>query len=178
LAVADCSQLGEDEELDVTLLSKSQGYLVVRAGHPLLAQGKVGVEQVLAYPLVSTSRLPPRILSPLTQERANALPMKEFHFPAILCEQVSVMREIVARSDVVGMFLLSLIEGEMQAGMLVPLDCEIPWLYTQFGIVTRKNHSHSEAAQSLVRHIKRAAAAMKRKDEELSRQWHLQSRAG
>lgn len=167
LAVADCSQLTDDADLEVTSLGKNQGFLAVRKGHPLLRNRTCTVDQALAFPVVSTGRLPPRILAPLVQERGNGSAHKDSGFPTIVCEQVSVMREIVARSDAVGMFLLSLIERELEAGLLVPLPCQLPWLHSQFGIIRRKNRSLSATASALIQRIEQAAAALAGKDEKL-----------
>jgi DNA-binding transcriptional LysR family regulator len=167
LAVVECSQILDDAELDVRPLGKNQGYLVVRAGHPLLKKDQESLEQILTYPLVSTGRLPPRLLAPLVQLRAKTGANGDSSFPAVVCEQVSVMREVVANSEAVGMFTLSLIERELATGSLVPLGCQIPWLHTQFGIVSRRQRPLSSPALALAELLEQAAATQARRDEEL-----------
>jgi DNA-binding transcriptional LysR family regulator len=167
LAVVECSQIMDDAELDVRPLGKNQGYLVVRAGHPLLKKDAASLEQILTYPLVSTGRLPPRLLAPLVQSRAKTGANGDSSFPAVVCEQVSVMREVVANSEAVGMFTLSLIERELATGALVPLPCQIPWLHTQFGIVSRRQRSLSSPALALAELLEQAADTQARRDEEV-----------
>jgi DNA-binding transcriptional LysR family regulator len=178
LAVADCSQILDDPELAVSPLGTNQGYLVVRPGHPLLSQRAVGIAQILAFPLVSSSRLPPRVLGPLVQERAQAAVAKMAGFPAILCEQVSVMRTIVAASDAVGMFTLSLVEQELTSGALVPLPCHLPWLHTQFGVVHRRNRALSPELTSLIKLITKASRELERREGELRSRFAIENLAG
>lgn len=178
LAIADCSQLHDDPDLEAMALGKNQGYLVVRSGHPLLAEGASGLEQALGYPLVSTGRLPPRILAPLLQHSASALAASDAGFPAILCEQVSVMREIVAQSNVVGMFTLSLIEDQLEAGLLTLLPYALPWLHTQFGVIHRRNRPLSPPAQVLVDNIRQASEVLASRDCELRQRFAADLPAG
>jgi DNA-binding transcriptional LysR family regulator len=169
LAVADVSQLADDPDLELMPLENVQGYFVVRNGHPLLQSPSPSVSQILAYPLVSPSRLPPRIRGPLQQERGERADGFPGGFPAVLCEDVSVMHAIVAQSDVVGMFILPLIERELAAGTLVPLSAEIPWLHTQFGIIRLRNRPLTSHGQQLTRFIEEAAANLAAKNLELAR---------
>lgn len=178
LAVADCSQVMDDPDLAVLPLGTNQGYLAVRSRHPLLAHRALNLAQVLAFPLVSSGRLPPRVLGPLVHERTQAAAAKEAGFPAILCEQVSVMRTIVAASDAVGMFTLSLIEQELASGALVPLACHLPWLHTQFGVVHRRNRALSPESTALIELIAKAARDLARREEELRRRFALENLAG
>jgi DNA-binding transcriptional LysR family regulator len=174
LGVADISLIDGDPELEVTPLQNLQGYLVVRQGHPLLKKRTHRLEEVLTYPLVSTARLPPRLLAPL-QQRGPTTNGKKGAFPAILCEQVSVMRAIVAQSDAVGMFTLPLIERELTDGSLVPLACDLPWLHTQFGIFRLRKRPQTADGQQLVACIQQAAADLVAKDQELARPRHRRS---
>lgn len=169
LAVADRSQLGDDPELEVTPLPEIQGHFVVRRGHPLLRKRRHTLEEVLRHPLVSTSRLPPRILVPLQERRGLAEARGPWSFPAILCEQVSAMRVIVADSDAVGLFILPLIERELADGALVPLACDVPWLHTQFGIVRLQKSPLAAHGQQLKAHLVDAAAELAAKGELLGK---------
>jgi DNA-binding transcriptional LysR family regulator len=178
LAVADCSQVMDDPDLAVMSLGTNQGYLVVRAGHPLLSQRAVDIAQILAFPLVSSGRLPPRVLGPLVHERTQAAVAKEAGFPAIICEKISVMRTIVAGSDAVGMFTLSLIEQEIASGALVPLPCHLPWLHTQFGIVHRRSRALSPELATLIKQITKSARDLGRREGELRCRFALENLAG
>lgn len=161
LCVAEISQLGEDADLLVEPLPPLPGYFVVRSGHPLLQFEAPSPEQIFAYPIISTSRVPPRVLSPLQQERAMAVNKKMTPFPAVLCDQVSVMRNIVAHSEAVGIFLLPVIRTELESGTFVPLAYGVPWLGTEFGVIRARNRPLSKVGSSLVSCLHERAAELK-----------------
>jgi DNA-binding transcriptional LysR family regulator len=169
LAVADQSQLGDDPDLDVTQLPEIQGHFVVRRGHPLLRKRRQTLEEVLRYPFVCTSRLPPRLLAPMHERRGLGAMPGPGTFPAIVCEQVSAMRIIVADSDAVGIFILPLIERELTDGTLVPLVCDAPWLHTQFGIIRLQKSSLTAHGEQLNAHLVDAAAELATKAEQLAK---------
>lgn len=168
LCVAEISLLGENPELQIEPLPPLQGYFVVRAGHPLLsATNRTGAE-ILSYPIVSTSRLPARVLSPLQQLREDVVPPPTNAFPAINCEQVSVMRQIVSQSDFVGMFVLPVIEASLRTGELVVLGEQFPWLSTQFGVIRSRNRPLSPVGESLVELLHEVATLTLEKDRLLA----------
>lgn len=169
MAVAESSQLADDPELSLTPLEKLQGYFVVRAKHPLLRQQSLDVSRVLSYPLVATSRLPPRIRAPLQSERGEGPAGGLLAFPSVLCEQTSVMRALVARSNAVGMFYLSLIEKELADGSLVPLACDAPWLHTEFGVVRHRHRPLAAHGEQLAQFILDTAADLYKKERMLAR---------
>jgi DNA-binding transcriptional LysR family regulator len=160
LGAAEISQIDDDPDLEVTPLGEIPGSLVVRQGHPLLKGRSHRLEEVLSYPLVSTSRLPPRLLEPFRAGRGNSAAQIKAGFPAILCDHVSVMRVVVAHSDAVGMFILPLIESEVAAGSLVPLSCDVPWLHTQFGIVRLRKNPLPPHGRRLVALLEQAAGEL------------------
>ncbi|WP_425615886.1 LysR family transcriptional regulator [Anatilimnocola sp. NA78] len=168
LCVAEISQIGDDPELHVEPLPPLKGYFVVRAGHPLLQLAAPTAEQIFSYPIVSTSRVPPRVLSPLQQQRATVPGSKAIPFPAILCEQVSVMQQIIAHSEAIGMFVLPTIEDRLENGTLVLLAYDTNWLGTEFGIIRARNRPLSAVGTSLAQCLHELAERMTRRDLELT----------
>lgn len=157
LCVADITQVEDDPDLIVEPLGTAQGFFVVREGHPLVGEESFSLERVLRYPLVSTSRLPPRILAPLQKQRganqSGLLPL-----PAVVCEQISIIRQILARSDAVGMLVRTMIEPELRAGTLKLLRGDVPWLRTNFGVIRLRNRPLPLAGNRLIACLRDAAA--------------------
>jgi DNA-binding transcriptional LysR family regulator len=147
---------------------------VVRAGHPLLQVAAPTAEQIFNYPIISTSRVPPRVLSPLQQQRAavngtKANGNRPIPFPAVVCEQVSLMRQIAAHSDAIGIFILPSIRAELAAGTLVPLAYDVDWLGTEFGIIQLRNRPLSPVGDSLVKFLRQQAAELSAAEAEIAK---------
>ena len=65
LVVGESTILEGDESIDIfETLGPIQGYLFARAGHPL-AGADATLRDVLGFPLIQVSRLPPRVLKPV-----------------------------------------------------------------------------------------------------------------
>jgi DNA-binding transcriptional LysR family regulator len=162
LGVADISQIDDDPELEITPLDDIQGYFMVRRDHPLLKNPLLKndsptLDKILTYPLVCTSRLPPRLFGPLQESRGSNGSVKG-GFPSVVCELISIMRTIVCQSDSVGIFTLPLVERDLVDGTLVPIREVFPWLHTQFGIIKLRKSPLSAHGQQLANCIQQVAA--------------------
>jgi DNA-binding transcriptional LysR family regulator len=145
LAIVETSIVPAGAEWSVEPLNRHQGYFVVRRGHPLTRVRAPTIPQILAFPLVMTSRLPPRILRPLL-ERHPRLNDTLKALPTIAVESPAMMRAIVGTSDAVAPLPLGLVADELAGGTLVALDRAEPWLHLQFGIVRLRRDGLPPAA--------------------------------
>lgn len=167
-AIGDQKTAEAERGLRVTPLAWHKGYLVVRAGHPLLAGPALRLKDVLRYPLTLTTRLPPDMLSNFLQgevgkgeggkreggkrgsRRASAT------LPAITCDSPTMMKAIVAESDAIGLMPMSLIARELAGGSLVALPIEAPWLGRTFAIIELEDRSLSPSAEQFLRFVREA----------------------
>ncbi len=130
LVVAERVAQPLDEEVETRDLCRHQGYFVVRTGHPLLSIARPELQEILAYPVAATGRLPPRLMKPLVA----ALPLvirEEFGsrpFPRVECSSLEVLKTTVATSDAVGLFTLTSVLREVGDGHLSLVDRVEPWL--------------------------------------------------
>jgi DNA-binding transcriptional LysR family regulator len=153
--VAETSTLQGDADLEVSPLSSRHPiYLIARAGHPLAGRGDVNVNDILEWPFVTPSRVPPRVLTPLlaahraaTQRTSTMRP-----FPSIECDALSPTKRAVATSDAVTGTILSCIAGELERGEFVLLARE-PWLYLEYGIVSLRGVPRTQAAERFVEFV-------------------------
>jgi DNA-binding transcriptional LysR family regulator len=83
--------------LEVRRLSTWRARFLVRAGHPLLARGNLSLSDVVAYPIVSTGRLMPGMISALARARDRHAAGRPL--PDVGCESVEVMQRIVSSTD-------------------------------------------------------------------------------
>jgi DNA-binding transcriptional LysR family regulator len=152
LVVAERVAQPLDEEVETHDLCRHQGYFVVRAGHPLLSIARPELQEILAYPVAATGRLPPRLMKPLV----SALPRRireEFGskpFPRVECSSLSVLKTVVAETDAVGLFTLTSVLREVTDGHLSVVDRVEPWLQTNFGVVWPRRRALSPSARTFI----------------------------
>ncbi len=155
LAVIDVRAAAADQELHVTRLTRRQGYLAVRPGHPLLSQtGKLSMADVLHYPFVSTSRFPSAVLRQLvsgsaTDENSSRPGLKTL--PSIACESLTMMKNIAQESDAVALLPLNMLLADLEAKAIAVLPVVLPMLQSEFGIVRLARRSLSPLGELFVR---------------------------
>jgi DNA-binding transcriptional LysR family regulator len=149
--VAETSTLQREPDLEIVPMASAHAvHFVARSGHPLAARVSVGVEEALAYPFVTPSRIPPRILDPLiAAHRASAPRLRDARpFPAIHCNGLAPVKQMLATSDAVSATILSCIAAELERGQFVLLGTA-PWLHLHYGIVSLKVRPWTQAAEAL-----------------------------
>jgi len=162
--VAETSTLQREAELEIAPMPSAHAvHFVARAGHPLAALGTAKIEDVFAYPFVTPSRIPPRVLDPmLAAHRAGAASRKSaLPFPAIQCNGLAPVKRILGSSDAVSASILSCVAAELELGQLVLLGTA-PWLHLHYGIVSLRGRPWTQAADKLrdfVLEAERRAAA-------------------
>lgn len=167
--VAETSTLQREPELEIAPMPSAHSvHFVARAGHPLASHGTAKVEEIFAYPFVSPSRIPPRVLDPMlaahragATERKNALP-----FPAIQCNGLAPVKRILASSDAISASILSCISTELELGQLVLLGTA-PWLHLHYGIVSLKGRPWTQAAEKFLEYVLQAERRAAEEEEHL-----------
>jgi DNA-binding transcriptional LysR family regulator len=149
--VGEFSLLGREADLEVLPLpTRHQAYFFARAGHPLEKRRPIPKGEVFAWPFVTPSRLPPRVLDPLLTEQRNAIArgLPARLWPSIECTGLATLKRIVANSDTVSASILASISFELESGRFVLLGTE-PWLSLQYGIVSLRGRPLSQAASKM-----------------------------
>jgi DNA-binding transcriptional LysR family regulator len=144
LAFLDITSLREVPGLRLESLCQLKGRYVCRAGHPLLALGIVGPEDVRKYPMAL-----PRVAhqhgswmqvadSGMTVDVATGSVI-----PSIAVSSCRLMYEIVAASDTISVAHPSQVRTAVENGRLVLFD--LPWLKTgpaaRFGMIHRQDRT-------------------------------------
>lgn len=171
--IAETSTLQHDPDLVVTPLGASHPvYFFARAGHPLVGDAPRAVAEILSWPLVSPSRIPPRMLDPLlaAQRQAARRGGPAMPFPAVECNAVATAKRIVCNSDVLGASILPCIARELEAGDLVVLGRE-PWMHLNYGIVHLARHPLTQVAERFREFVLEAERAMVAESEVLIRRF-------
>lgn len=155
LAVIELSTVDGESRLAVEALPRHPGRFFVRNGHPLAATSGLTLEQVLRFPFVGT-RLPKR-LAPrfLEATKAGAIdPDSGDYLPPVKVDSLHVAKEVVIGSDGVGVAPLPLIRRELDAGTLVTLDLQLPWMTTAYGFVYLRDRTLSPAAYAFMDEVR------------------------
>jgi DNA-binding transcriptional LysR family regulator len=157
MAIIDVRTAIGDAEYHITPLTRRQAYPAMRAGHPLLKQKKtLTASDLLHYPLVGISRFPPEVLRELASESAKGdRPSRPElkSFPAIACNSVSMMKNIIKESDAVTFLPLNLMLAELKAKTIVTVDVALPALQLAVGIVRLARRSPSPLGEHFVRTV-------------------------
>jgi DNA-binding transcriptional LysR family regulator len=147
LAVADVRAITDDQDFLITRLTRRQGYLAVRPGHPLLKKKRaLSMSDVLNYPFVSTSRFPSAMLREFMSESAageSPSPRGPRTVPSIACESLGMMKTIAQESDAVALLTLNVLIPELEAQTIAVLPVALPVLQGEFGIVRLARRSLS-----------------------------------
>jgi DNA-binding transcriptional LysR family regulator len=172
--VAETSVLTREADLDVVPIPASHPlYFFARAGHPLTRSDTPSqVSDVLAWPFVAPSRIPPRVLDPLlaayresSSRSSTARPL-----PAIECNGLAPAKRIVAGSDAVSAAILPCIAEDLDSGRFVLLATE-PWLFLQYGVVSLRDRPWTHAADTLRSFVLEAESDLTQLEQKL-RQRH------
>jgi DNA-binding transcriptional LysR family regulator len=148
--VGERSEADGDARFEVAPLRSVAGVWVCRTGHPLLAREKLRLRDLADYPLAIPS-IPDRM-----QELLGALARSGW----IRCEDVMVLKSIVASSDAVGLQAWRSVREELERGRLVALPVEDFRGATRPGIVWLRQRRLSSVAAELVDELRAADAAL------------------
>jgi len=147
--VAEISTLQREPDLEIVPMPSTHSvHFVARSGHPLAGTHATSPGELLAWPFVTPSRIPPRILDPmLAAHRASAAGRKgSLPFPSIQCNSLSAVKRILATSDAISASILSCIATELATGQFVLLGTA-PWLHLHYGTVSLKGRPWTQAAE-------------------------------
>lgn len=129
VAVVEMSAAAGDERLLIEELPVHIGRFVCRSGHPLAAADTLGIDDILAFPLVTTS-----------------LPERFTHLqPSIRVDTFSLLRDIVLHSDAIGLAANIQLAADERAGTMCGLPLELPYLHTRYGFIRLRSRTPSPA---------------------------------
>jgi DNA-binding transcriptional LysR family regulator len=171
LAVADATTARDDRDIHLEPLLRHQGYFVVRRGHPLLVPARIELSDVLRFPFVGVSRLPPRLLEPLLRAApASSVPARQTarSIPSVACDSPSAIRTIVAGSDSVGLLPLSLIGVPGEVPRLEVLPLVEPWLHGEFAVIRLASRSLSPLGEEFARLVREEDAEVRAAEDRLA----------
>ena len=173
LFVAETSTLEGEPDLEVETMARHPIYFLARCGHPLAGQPVLDMGKVFSNPVISPSRVPPRVLEPVLAAiaRTKGLQPDANAFPALLCSDFSIIKQVVTGSNAIMASSLSSVRPELERGELVVLGAE-PWMHLHYGLVMRKSTQPvSSAILTLRDYLVEAERLVSEAEEALIARW-------
>lgn len=146
--ISETSTLQREADLHIEQLpGRHSLHFVARAGHPLTRQATVSVADVLAYPFVVPSRVPPRVLKPMLEHikssaRDDAAPRT---FPSVQVSSVEQMKKLMLATDATSGSILWCLAKELENKELTVIG-GAPWLHLDYGIVRLRDRPLTQYA--------------------------------
>lgn len=171
LVVGESTILKDDESIDIfEHLDPIKAHLFVRAGHPLAASS-ASLCDVLDFPLIQVSRLPPRVLKPFLDALGGAAASGRGRpVPAIDCPTVPFAVATVIGSDAVMMATLGMLKRELALGTVVPVFHE-SWMRSSWSFMRLRHRSLSPSATQFLADLRVANEACVAEDAQLEKRW-------
>jgi len=143
LFVSDVRELQNDPDIEITTLPVQRVIAVCRPGHPLLEAKQVDFRIAAAYPLAGT-HLPEMVARGIRRDtgRDQAL--------SIQCDNFAFLLGLVQHSDVLLMAPRDALVQATGSGQVIELPSLSAGItqHSAYGLVRRKGHSLSPAAQA------------------------------
>ena len=149
--LVETSGANKAQDLEAMNLIPHQAFFFCRHGHPLLKTALRSPGDLLQFPLIFPM-LPERVVTlfrKLFKQTGDDLQSIE-HITSIQCNDMSVMKDTVTSSNVVGMAIYGTVSEELKRKQFMALPFRIPALKTNYGILKKQGLSLSPAASALV----------------------------
>jgi DNA-binding transcriptional LysR family regulator len=170
--VAEISTFGSESDVEIDKLEEHPMFILARRGHPLLGRVPVGLFDSLAFPCLSVSRIPPRVLEPVRASQRRSLDATAANrvFPALEFNSLDAVKKIVLGSDAVMVAPPACVEDELASGRLVALGSE-PYLTSRYGIVRLRSQPLAAACARFLEYVLEAERAITVREQALLERW-------
>lgn len=173
LGVAEVSTTPHAGTLQIEPIGQHRVHFLCRAGHPILREGPVGLQQLIQYPW-ATTRLPSRMASALPADtgRAGYIDTMSGDFvPAVDVWSPHELAVLIAGSDVLALGPLRLVEEELGREALVVVPTRNIEFRGGYGFMHLKSRPVSPATRAFMDEIRTHEKLMARHEARLERQF-------
>jgi len=156
LGIAELSGAVLDDSLETELVGQHRAHFCCRAGHPILRERVITLKQLLQHPW-ATTRLPPRHVAAFPRDTGRAGHIDSFSgdfVPAIDVGAPTNLGRLVARSEVLALCTLSLVEQELQSGSVAIVPTPGLDLRASYGFIYLKSRPLSPATVAFMKEIR------------------------
>ena len=149
LSVAELSGIGDDQRFEVQPCEKHRAVLICRSSHPLLHADSLALQDIRNFPLVST--ILPRRMRVLSARHEAGRRGEHLVVPTVRVDTMSLVKDIVAASDAIGIAMPFHVLPSVQRGDLAVLALDLPFLRSNYGIIRLAGRTPSPAAEAFIR---------------------------
>lgn len=159
VAVVEASILAGDPRFEVELLPRHQGCFYARRAHPLAERAELSIKEVLDYPIVGVP-LPPAAFSAgkLAPPRLTLDATTGDVVPNVTTTSIAAAREIVKRTNGIGIAPPIQIAADIASGTLVVLSADARHLWTGYGIAQLRDKVPSPGVRAFIDVLKKVEA--------------------
>ena len=162
IMVADTRGIEDKSDLTIVDLPRYQGYFFCRVGHPLSAQGRVALTDILRFPQAQMW-LPEGLLAALLPEENLELSgFRAMPNGLVECSNLKIMLDTVIASDAIGLTLGPIYPRQVDAGEIVLLPFAHPEFWSSYDVVTVGRYSLAPAVEAFREDLIEAAGDGKR----------------
>ncbi len=176
--LGEMSTLAGEPELEIEPMPTPHPlFFFLRAGHPLARRSEVALSRILEWPVLSPSRIPPRVLQPMLaswQEAAGVLATPH-PFPAMECGSVSAIKRLVETSDAISAAPIEVVAPDLESGRFVLVRSE-PWFFLHYGLVRLSDRTLTQAAQRFREDVLEAEREATAEEDRLVERWQRPAR--
>lgn len=149
--VGHVGEVADQEEFAVAPLSEHRGYIVCRRDHPLTGLAAPDATSVFGYPFAGPE-LPRDVLAMLGKlpKGTRDVWKRSGGLLPVRCDSSSVLKAIIARSDVISSMSMFMVANEVQRGELAVLRAPSLGLHGRYGAAWVVDRVLSTAARSFV----------------------------
>jgi DNA-binding transcriptional LysR family regulator len=171
--IGDLGAASADPRLYTELLGEHALHFFCRPGHSLLSQRDLTLARLAQTPFVApraSVRVGPvlgRLRGPAGKSDLNT---GDF-VPAWEVESVSLSKQIVAASEMLGAGTLTQIEHELEAGTLVLVPYHPDWLRLSYGFISRRDVTVSPSTRSFMAAFRERESEVRLHEETLLRRY-------
>jgi DNA-binding transcriptional LysR family regulator len=156
LGIAELSGAELDNSLQTELVGQHRAHFCCRAGHPILRKRAITLKHLLQYPW-ATTRLPPRHAAALPRDTGRAGSIDPFSgdfVPAVDVGTPAGLGHLVARSEVLLLCTLTLVEQELKTGIVVIVPAPGLDLRASYGFIYLRSRPLSPATEAFMNEIR------------------------
>ncbi|PRC95165.1 LysR family transcriptional regulator [Solimicrobium silvestre] len=120
IIVMEKSLLTDRDQFEIETLSPHPMAMVCRDGHPLQSRKKVGLREMLSFPLAAP-KMPPALAENFKHNLLKTVPdlaEQARDLATIECDSWRILLDVILHSDAVAMFPIFAIEQELRSGRL------------------------------------------------------------
>lgn len=164
LFIGPLNNIEENDRYQKLFLQELNACCFCRAGHPILSNPTITANHLRNYQFARPPLYRKQLFIELPERDRDGL-------QTIVCEQYSVIRSIVANSDIICAATMTMLENELNDGAVVPILQDNSLIIADEGVVFLNKRTLTPAAEAFINCAQSAAEKLHEKEIELRKKF-------